>query len=84
MLINEFEYSDSTEDLVCSYFGGCSYTVEAPSIATMLYNSSTNYIEACGQKCEIDIDLSDETKAVCTLPEIRTRYSVNNFGIAVD
>ena len=41
-------------------------------------------MQACGQRCELDIAKSDQTKAVCTLPEIRTTYSVINFGIAFD
>ena len=47
-LENLFSLTDSTSDLLCSFFGGCSYTITAPSLTSMLYSNSTNQIMACG------------------------------------
>lgn len=75
---------DSTENLVCSFQGGCSYTVTYNGLATTINSDDTSYIEVCGHECVLDIGSSGPTEAVCLVPSVATAYSIAEFKIVED
>ena len=60
-LTNAMSISDSTSGLSCSFQGGCAYTVTATGLASLLYGTSENRIDVCGNTCTIDTSASDST-----------------------
>lgn len=68
--------------LSCSFAGGCNLQMNAEGLSTILKNdSSINFITVCDEKCDFIKNLSDSSKAVCSLPKVSTIYSNENFKI---
>ena len=80
------DITDSQSGLVCSFQGGCSYSVTANGLTSALlpgeFEEKSNRIEVCGQVCELDVSTSDASQATCTVPPVATSYSASNFEIA--
>ncbi len=70
--------ASTTSDLVCSFNGGCTYSIESSGLTATLMNP-TNTISLCGSLCSLRTDLSDSNNAVCEVPPLATTYSVNNY-----
>ena len=68
---------------MCSYEGGCSYTIEANGLASSLLDSESNSIDMCGNPCAIDEAASSPSETVCTLPHISTAWSAEHYDIVV-
>jgi|TARA_B110000285_G_scaffold124314_1_gene140308 hypothetical protein len=82
-LTNTLTVEASTLGLQCSFAGGCSYEVTAPSLTSMiLADNELNQVTICGEECAIDEASSTATKTVCKLPGLSTIYSNENFAIA--
>ena len=73
----------STQGLVCSFQGGCSYTVGGTGLTSSLLNSEVNSIDVCGNTCVVDEDASDSLFVTCTLPHIVTAYSASEYDVMV-
>lgn len=68
--------------LSCSFAGGCNLQLNAEGLSTIFKNdSSMNYITVCEEKCHFIRNLSDSSKAVCSMPKMSTIYSNENFNI---
>ncbi len=80
-LDNKLALSDSTSGLSCSFQGGCPYEVTAPGLSASLLDSESNYIEVCGNKCEIDASKSNADTATCSLPLVSTAFSASTYEI---
>ena len=80
-LDNTLALTDSTSSLSCSFQGGCPYEVTAPGLTASLLDSPTNYIDVCGNRCEIDASSSNADTTTCKLPLVSTAYSASNFEI---
>ena len=78
---NDLALTDSTSGLTCSYQGGCPYTVTGAGLTASLLDSEENYIDVCGNRCEIDSTSSNADSATCKLPYVSTAYSASNFEI---
>jgi hypothetical protein len=81
-LANPLTIGSSTDNLSCSFAGGCAYTVTGNGLFSTLQQTD-NSIDFCGNKCSLSLTLSDASKAVCLLPSISTNYSVQNFKTVV-
>lgn len=82
---NALAATDSTSGLACSFAGGCTYTVTAQSLATMIRDDdSINHVTVCGQQCDLVEDDSSSSITTCTLPRLSTIYSNENFAIATE
>ena len=70
----------------CSFAGGCKYWVDGFFLpGTLSADQENNFVEVCGgYRCEIDRELSDETRAVCLLPPLPTVYSADEYNIGID
>ena len=80
---NALAITDSTSALACSFAGGCSYEVTSNGLASLLKSdSSNNFVEICGSKCEFNDEASSDSLISCKLPLLSTSYSNTNFGIA--
>ena len=64
----------------CSFAGGCQITLTAPGLTGALENPD-NYIQVCGEKCQLTDD-SDTLVAYCTVPPLITENSVSQFKLA--
>jgi hypothetical protein len=64
----------TSQNLQCSYAGGCSYAIESEGLYATLKNSQ-NSVSVCGNKCLLRDDLSSAAYAVCDVPAIATSYS---------
>jgi len=68
----------STENLQCSFQGGCPYEVTGNGLTSTLKVAGTaDHIDVCGERCVLDEAASTASKAVCTLPHVTTTYSTN-------
>lgn len=56
---NTLSVTDSTAGLSCSFQGGCSYTITSDGLTSTLTDIESNYIDVCGNICEIDTEASD-------------------------
>lgn len=74
------DVSATTDSLVCSFAGGCTYAIASDGLYASLLNSD-NSVEICGSPCTLREDLSDYSFAVCELPGLATTYSVDNYQI---
>lgn len=84
-LENTFSVTDSTSGLECSFAGGCTYEVTSNSLTAMiLSDSDVNHVNICGEECVIQEDQSTSTTVKCSLPNLSTIYSNENFGIALE
>jgi hypothetical protein len=82
-LDNQLAVSSSTLDAVCSFAGGCDFSVAAPGLTQMIQSDpENNKIQVCGQVCELSTS-ADSATAVCKLPKMSTLYSDSNFGIQI-
>ena len=72
--------------MVCSFQGGCSYSVSAVGLTSALAPRENfdhdNRIEVCGQVCQLDQTASSASQATCTVPPVATSYSASNYDIA--
>ncbi len=64
----------TTQNLQCSFAGGCSYAIESDGLFATLKNSK-NSVSVCGNKCVLREDLSTASYAVCDVPALATSYS---------
>jgi hypothetical protein len=71
----------STENLSCSFQGGCSYTVTANGLTSTISGDSSSYVDVCGRECVLDSTASTSTAATCTLPYVSTAYSASTYSI---
>ena len=81
-LTNPLAVRDSTEDLECSFAGGCQYAVKASGLTASLLDDDQSYIDVCGNTCVLDADASDDSQTVCTLAPLITKSSVRTFKLA--
>jgi hypothetical protein len=72
---------NSTSGVQCSFAGGCTFEVAASGLAASLKADDQNKITICGETCVFQEALSDDTKATCTLPPLKTTYSASNYGL---
>lgn len=70
----------STAGLECSFAGGCTYAIEADGLYATLQDSA-NEIRVCGSPCELVDAESSASYAVCTVAELATTYSIDNYSI---
>jgi hypothetical protein len=84
-LNKELTVTSASTDLSCSFAGGCNLEVHAEGLSTILKNDSVNnFIAVCDEKCDFVKNLSDSSKAVCSLPKMSTVYSNENFKIETE
>lgn len=82
---NTLAVTGSTQDLTCSYQGGCTYSVTADGLtSSLLAAGSTNEIDVCGNPCVVDAAASDSTQTTCTVPLLSTSYSAKNYEIVTE
>ena len=74
---------DSTGGMVCSFQGGCAYSVQASGLTSSLLDSETNSIDVCGNPCVVDAANSDSTQMTCSVPHITTAYSAASFEVVI-
>lgn len=67
--------------LLCSFAGGCQYSISANGLAGALAGDDSNKVMMCEQECEVDLDASSATTAVCMLPSLMTTYSAREFDM---
>ena len=82
-LTNALDITGSSNDLSCSFNGGCSLDINAKGLSTLLDGDATNnYVTVCDRKCQFDNETSTDSISKCFLPEISTTYSNENFNIS--
>jgi hypothetical protein len=81
--VNPFSLDSSTEDLECSFNGGCSLSMSGTAgvLTAFKADSVNNYIKVCEQKCVFDEDNSDTDAIQCRLGPVPTTYSNQDFQI---
>ena len=72
---------DQSSDLECSFAGGCQYEIVAAGLASTL-SKEENYIEVCGEICELDSYESDAAIAYCILPPLISEFSISEYELA--
>jgi hypothetical protein len=81
---NALDITGATNDLACSFNGGCQFEVQAKGLATLFRGDpENNFITICDRKCIYQDDVSTDEKAQCLVPEVSTTYSDENFKISV-
>jgi hypothetical protein len=58
----------------CSFAGGCTYTVQAAGLASMVA-ADVSQITVCGETCEYLADASTSEQVSCKVPALSTLYS---------
>ena len=71
----------NSNNLSCSFAGGCPYEILASGLTSSLSSSPNNKIDFCGQECLLDVANSSASSAVCTVPALPSIYSVDNFKL---
>ena len=74
-LTNELTVDSSLSGLTCSYAGGCSYSIQGNGLSSLLLDEEATSVEICGNRCELDVDQSNGSEAVCKVPALATSYS---------
>ena len=72
----------AAREVTCSFAGGCDYTIIAEGLRPSLMDTENNRIEVCGNTCELSAEI-EEGRVTCTVAPLVTKYSVDNFAIAV-
>jgi hypothetical protein len=76
-----------SDSIICGYAGGCEYEIEADGLATSLepgvFYENNNRLEVCGRICEPDLEKSDFYTVFCTIPDLPTSYSIENYGTSI-
>ena len=84
-MTKELTISSMTNDLSCSFAGGCLLELTSDGLSSLLdYDSENNFVSICDERCEFVPDRSDSSKAVCELPKMSTVYSNANFKIETE
>jgi hypothetical protein len=78
---NTLSVTASTENLSCSFQGGCPYTVTANGLTSTISGDSSSRIDVCGRECVLDATASTSTATTCTLPYVSTAYSASEYSI---
>ena len=68
-LTNTISVSSTTQNLQCSFSGGCEFEIVATGLSSLLEHlPNTNKIKICGRECVYDNATSDHLSAKCKLP----------------
>lgn len=80
-LTNPLSVGSTTDGLVCSFAGGCQFSVVGNGLAGVLQGNTNNKIMVCGNQCDLDVQASSGTQATCLLPMLATSFSANEFKL---
>jgi len=78
---NALQIASSSQDLSCSFAGGCTFEISAPGLTQMLKaDPSKNNVTFCENAATLSEDSSADT-AKLILPALSTRFSDTSFSI---
>jgi hypothetical protein len=68
--------------MMCSFAGGCDYTIVSPGLKSSLSGIDNSSIEVCGNTCIFDAEQSDAGLSTCHLEPLVSRYSAETYQLA--